>query len=98
MNKTTDTIFGTQLSTGVAAALTFVAHLQSSRLLLNENWDWLAILCVITAAFFMLLPHLICHDKPELPPYIEECNNQPVIAPNGKVVSFSEEEDYPRLH
>lgn len=100
MNKVTDVLIASQLCTIIGCTLTFVAHLQSSGQLLNNNWDWLAILCVAIAMFFLLLPHLICHDKPttiinNLTSFhetmscsdIDKCHNEAVLEPDKQILA-----------
>lgn len=76
MNKITDTIIATQLCTAVAAALTFVAHLLESGAILNPNWHWAIYLCLVIAMFFMLIPHLMFHDKPYVPSHTDDATDE----------------------
>ena len=57
MNKITDTIVATQLTTWVAAALVYSANLIFTGELLNHNWDFAGYLGIIVATIFMLLPY-----------------------------------------
>ena len=89
MNKLTNTALGTQLSTVVAAILTYVAHLIGSGSILNDNWNFMIYINLGLAMLFMILPYL-CLDKEYVShddymdtcKLIEECFNEPVIEPD----------------
>jgi len=67
MNRITDIIVATQLSTVVAFACMYLAHLIEAGHILNPNWNFAVWVLLAVAIFFMLLPHLICHnnDRPD---------------------------------
>ena len=64
MNKITDTIIATQVSTIFACIITTVAHLIDNGSILNNNWQFMVIPLVVLACLFMALPYIICQPSP----------------------------------
>jgi hypothetical protein len=63
VNKITDIVIATQLSTCFAAFFTYIAHLIENGSILNANWMWAVYVLMGFAMTFMLVPHIICKDK-----------------------------------
>jgi hypothetical protein len=59
MNKITDIIISTQFATVVAAVLAVLADMLEK--VGNPNHHFLIYVCLITAAVFMLFPHIVSH-------------------------------------
>ena len=61
-NRITDILLTSQMSTAFAAFCTYCAHMIENGSWLNDNWMFAVYVLMIIAMFFMLLPHIICHD------------------------------------
>ena len=61
MNRITDIVIATQLSTCMAAFCTFMAHLIDNGSILNANWHFAVYVLLAIATVFMLFPHLVSH-------------------------------------
>jgi hypothetical protein len=59
MNNVKDIVIATQLSTAVAAAVTYCAHIIENGTILNANWLWAVYVLMGIAVIFMLVPHLL---------------------------------------
>jgi len=60
MNKITDIVIATQLSTCFAAFFTYCAHMIENGSWLNPNWLFAVYILLAFAMTFMLVPHIIC--------------------------------------
>jgi len=59
INKLTDYVIATQLSTVFAAVCVYCAHLVASGAILNDNWDFSVYVLLTVATLFMLFPHIV---------------------------------------